>query len=349
MFGIKHHDPADRDFRVTKRTRDMIEKDPYEPLLPYLSVCVTFFYVPERLPYLAEVISNYIGLANRTDIFIVTNVADGDRLNGISEALPHLPDQFSLEFVTPSGIGHPLLLTWAHREIFQNVLKSNGVTHFLYSEDDLAFTRSNVLYWLRYRDPLRMHGFIPSFFRVELHQKRGWCSTDHAKRVRLYKLKKLVLDDGTHFICMPNPYQGMYFLDRELMEQFAVSKAMSPDFDVRRWGIREKAAQGLTFVNIPKGYTSRNLVPIDPHTKTIFQECWIHHLPNSYANNQTSFFGKLPMHGQSLFTTRVGYLRGRILRGLARPLHYFASARASASNDRKQVPNRLVKAKRFRI
>ncbi len=304
----------------------MIEKDAYEPLLPYLSVCITFFYRQERLPYLAEVISNYIGLAKRTDVFIVTNVAEADRLRGISEALPHLPDQFSIEFVTPSDIGHPQLLPWAHREIFQKVLKSNGVTHFLYSEDDLAFTRSNVLYWLHYRDPLKMHGFIPSFFRVDLHQQRGWCSSDQPKPVRLYKQKKLILDEGTHFICMPNPYQGMYFLDRELMEEFAASKAMHPDFDVRRWGIAEKAAQGLTFVNIPKGYTSRNLVPIDPRTKTVFQECWIHHLPNTYANNPTSLFGKLPVQGQGLFITRVGYLRGKILRGLARSLDYFRTA-----------------------
>jgi len=120
------NDPADRDLGVIKGALNMIENDPCEPLLPYLSVCITFFYRPERLPYLAEVISNYIRLANRTDIFIVTNAAEGDRLRGMSEALPHLPDQFSIEFVTPSGIGHPQLLTWGHREIFQRVCSQQG-------------------------------------------------------------------------------------------------------------------------------------------------------------------------------------------------------------------------------
>jgi hypothetical protein len=276
----------------------MIEKRTESPPLPHLAVCLTFFYVPKRLPYLAKVISNYIGLASKTDIFIVTNIADTDR---ISKALPHLPGQMSLKFVTPQGIGHPYLLTWTHREILRTLLHSSDISHFLYSEDDLAFTRSNVIYWLRYRDPLRTHGFIPSFFRVELNQERGWCSTDCVSPIYLCRQRKVTLDDGAQFICMPNPYQGMYFLDRELMEEYVVSLAMSPDFG--EWDIREKAAQGLTFVNVPKGYTSRNMVLIDAQMKTIAEECWIHHLPNSYASNNSTLSGKLPVKGNGVFVT----------------------------------------------
>lgn len=271
----------------------IIKKYSEEPLLPHLAVCVTFFYIPERLAYLATVISNYIGIARRTDIYIVTNIVD---TKPILEALPRLPEQMSIKIVTPSGIGHPYLLTWTHREIFQRVLTSSSVSHFMYSEDDLLFSRSNVMYWLRYRDPLQKHGFIPSFLRVELHQERGWVSLDCKAPVCLYRRPTLILEDGTQFICMPNPYQGMYFLDRQLMDEFTGSQAMSPDF-YGRWNIRERAAQGLTFVNIPKGYTSRNLVVVDPHTKTIPQESWIHHLPNNYANEQNTEYGKVPMQG----------------------------------------------------
>jgi hypothetical protein len=93
----------------------------------------------------------------------------------------------------------------------------------------------------------------------------------------------------------------MYFLDRELMEEFVLSPAMSPDFG--GWYIREKAAQGLTLVNVPKGYTSRNIVLIDAQTKTVAQESWIHHLPNSYVNNPATLHGKLPVEGNGLFVT----------------------------------------------
>lgn len=272
------------------------------PLLPYLSACVTFFYVPERISYLYEVVSHYIGLSNKSDIYIVTNTAEKDSLNLIVEALSPLRHKLHITFVIPSILGHPYLLTWVHREIFQRVLKSKDVTHFLYSEDDLKFTRSNVIYWLRYRPALRAHGLIPSFFRVERHPEKGWCSVDCLSPVRLYEQNKLTVEDGTQFFCMPNPYQGMYFLDRELMEEFASSPAMSPDFGP--WNIREKAAQGLTFVHVPHGYTSRNVVPIDPRTKTVSHECWIHHLPNNCSTSQTSRFGKLSVRAESLFAAR---------------------------------------------
>lgn len=277
----------------------MFEKSIEEPLLPHLAICVTFFYKPERLCYLSTIISSYIGIATRTDIYIVTNITDTQR---IAEALPHCHDQMSIKFVTPSGIGHPYLLTWAHREIFQKVFTSSAASHFLYTEDDLLFSRSNVMYWLRHRDSLQKHGLIPSFFRVEMHQKNGWVSTDCTSPHSLYCHPKLTLKDGTLFACMQNPYQGMYFLDRQLMEEFAASSAMSPDFG--KWPIREKAAQGLTFVNVPKGYTSRNLVLVNLYTKTIPQEAWIHHLPNNYANDQNTSFGKLSMQAHGLFAAR---------------------------------------------
>jgi len=286
----------------------IIEKIPEEPLLPHLAVCLTFFYRPERLASLATVISNYIDIARKTDIYIVTNITD---TKPISEVLPRLPDQMSIKFVTPSGIGHPYLLTWTHREIFKKVLTSSDVSHFIYSEDDLLFSRSNVMYWLRYRDPLQKHGFIPSFFRVELHPERGWVSLDCAPPLRLFRQPKLTLKDGKQFFCMPNPYQGMYFLDRQLMEEFAYSPAMSPDFG--EWKIREKAAQGLTFVNIPKGYTSRNLLLVDTHMKTIPQEAWIHHLSNNYVNNSNSEFGTLPMQGTGIFVSLFDYRLNKCL------------------------------------
>jgi hypothetical protein len=267
-----------------------------EPLLDHLVVCITFFYVPERLTYLTTIIANYIGIAGKTDIYIVTNIAD---VKPIIEVLPYLPEHMTVRFFTPSGIGHPYLLSWSHREIFQNVLAADEVTHFMYSEDDLLFTRSNVAYWLRYREPLQGHGHIPSFFRVESHRERGWVSADSRSPIRLSAQPKLVLNNGALFVCMPNPYQAMYFLDRPLMQEFAASQAISPDFG--KWLIREKAAQGLTYVNVPKGFTSRNLVLFDPKTQTVANECWVHHLPNTYANKQKTKFRSLPMQRGGLF------------------------------------------------
>jgi hypothetical protein len=146
---------------------------------------------------------------------------------------------------------------------------------------------------MRYRGVLQKYGLIPSFFRVEINDYKSWVSTDCVSPILFSEQPKLLLEEGTLFMNMPNPYQGLYFLDVPLMEEFINSPAMSPDFGI--WKIREKAAQGLTFLNIPEGYHSRNVVPIDLHQKSVSQQAWIHHLPNNYANNKNTPYGKILM------------------------------------------------------
>lgn len=278
----------------------MVGNHQLHPVLEHLAVCITFFYVPERLAYLSQIISNYAGIARKTDIYIVTNVLD---TNLVSSKLPNIPAELSINFFTPTGTGHPYFLTWSHREIFRKLLHDGDVSHFLYTEDDLLFDRSNVIYWLKYRDALRNHGLIPSFIRVELHQELGWVSSDCKKPINPNKQPKRTLADGTQFIGMKYPYQGMYFLDRDLMDEFYNSPAMSPDFG--KWNIREKAAQGLTFVNVPEGFTSRNVLLVDAKTMRIPQETWIHHLPNNYANDPNAKFGKLSMQYPGVFKSHL--------------------------------------------
>lgn len=291
----------------------MFEETTEEALLPHLAACVTFHFAAERLPYLSKTVSNYIGLARKTDVFVVTNISDTDR---IWDVLPHSRNDLSLHFVTPSGLGHPFLLAWTHREVFREVHACGAASHFLYSEDDLLFGRPNVEYWLRYREPLKRHGLIPSFFRVEQSRDLGWVSTDCITPCSPYSQPHVMLDDGTLFVCMRNPYQGMYFLDRELMDEFSASPAMSPDFG--RWDIRERAAQGLTFVNVPNGYSSRNAVPMNSGNWCVPREAWIHHMPNNYAEDPKVPFGKISVEKPGLFETRLQYYSRKPFRKAAR-------------------------------
>ena len=75
----------------------------------------------------------------------------------------------------------------------------------------------------------------------------------------------------------------MYLMDKELAIEFLFSDASSPDTGI--WGIREKAAQGLTYWNVPKGAHSRMLVGLDQRMR-IHSHAQIHHLPNNYATTQ---------------------------------------------------------------
>lgn len=96
-----------------------------------------------------------------------------------------------------------------------------------------------------------------------------------------------------------NPYQGMFFYDRELI----IEHFLSPSFYVSILGIytnlpngsgvAEKANYGLTFHDVPKGFSSRNILKYFRKSKLLDAESFIHHLPNNYANDPEQEFGKI--------------------------------------------------------
>jgi len=98
----------------------------------------------------------------------------------------------------------------------------------------------------------------------------------------------------TTFVNLRQPYQGMYLIDKELAIEFLFSDASSPDTGMPKWGIRERAAQGLTYWNVPRGAYSRMIVGLDQRMR-IHSDARIHHLPNNYANDPDTPFAKLPV------------------------------------------------------
>jgi hypothetical protein len=258
-----------------------------------LAICVTFHYVEQRLVYLRQIASHFASLADEVDVTIVTNTTDADETQ---RALETLPPQLAQRAIHASpGLGHPYLLPWSHFVVMRRKIEDPSFTHFLYVEDDLCVTQATVQYWLGARETLRRFGLIPSILRVERKPgETAWYSTDQMERVAIERSSRL---SGPHerigYLNLPNPYQGLYLLDRELMLEHLNGPSCSPDFG--RWHIREKAAQGLTFANIPYGFTSRNVVPFEVATKSVPDYCFVHHLPNNYAMDATSKFGKVPV------------------------------------------------------
>jgi hypothetical protein len=254
-----------------------------------LAVAVTFHFNPERLQYLLNSMASLHTLGRSVRAHIITNTHNSDEQEQIRRVLPsNLP----FEIIAPTYLGHPFLLTWCHFEIFRNQLKKNpAISHFMYLEDDICVKKSNIIYWVRGRELLRKLGFIPSFVRYEQNASSpDLFSTDITKMSYAWSIPAAKLTDYYWFLSFREPYQGMYFLDRELAELHFFGESSNPDFGP--WGIREKAAQGVTFSNIPKGYFSRNLVGYFPAQKRIDQDCLVHHLPNNYANDPSSRFGK---------------------------------------------------------
>lgn len=260
------------------------------PRIRKLAIAVTFHFAPDRLQWLERIAREFPLLADQVDLHIVCNRGDDEVRSLIGKALAGAPHTL----VVPTLLGHPFLLTWVHLAVFRTLFAQDpDITHFLYLEDDILIEPRNVAYWLRGRDALRPHGFIPSFIRYEINHADGLeYSSDVVERHIRSQLPTVPISPDYAYLSLRQPYQGMYLMDRELMEEHLNGPSSSPDFGP--WPIREKAAQGLTFTAVPKGFFARNLVGFDLTANALDRGCLIHHLPDNYANSPVTFpYGKV--------------------------------------------------------
>jgi len=199
------------------------------------------------------------------------------------------------KILSPTYLGHPFLLTWSHLSIFREVFESDtSASHFLYLEDDICISKDNINYWLKSREDLREKKLVPSFLRFEIAElSTQKFVTDITRVTSIRKLPKHWVNKDYIFLNFPEPYQGLYMMDRELMDEFLRSKAAIPEYS--KWGIREKAAAGLTFVNVPRGFKSRNCVAYSIKEKSIISDSLVHHISNSYVNDPKTKHGKLKL------------------------------------------------------
>ena len=262
-----------------------------------LLVCITFHYSEARIQILKETCSRLGELAEAVVVVILTNEE-----SNIPSLLRDLEaSSYQLKILAPKLLGHPYLLTWCHQRIFRDRLKEDSTTsHFMYIEDDIVIIPENIEYWLEGREALRAIGLIPSFLRYErsAHNSEMF-ATDLTRKVNpLIAPKAYVNGKDYAYINLPQPYQGMYLLDRELIEEHLSSSSSCPDFG--SWPIREKATQGITFLNVPRPFSSRNVIGYSISNKTIDRRSLIHHAANNYVDDPLSQLGKVPIN--SLFS-----------------------------------------------
>lgn len=258
-------------------------------LIENLLVGLTFHFNYERIKYLEKVTTFLDDLAVQVRLIIVTNTKIISELQIIRDATRNK----NFQIFTAHDLEHPHLLTWQHMDLFRGeFVKEPSITHFMYLEDDIQIKQKNISYWLKAREELRDFGFVPSFVRYEIMDNNlELRSTDILKPMIYGKIPKLVLTSSYSYLNLKQPYQGMYLLDREL----AIEHLFQNQLKGRSgsWGVRETAASALTFINVPSGFTSRNLVGFYSDEFEVDSGALIHHLPNNYANNPNSGFGKI--------------------------------------------------------
>ena len=196
---------------------------------------------------------------------------------------------------------HGYYLTWGHVPVLRRATRTGRYTHFLYLEDDTHFTPGHLRYWCTYRAPLAEHSLIPGFVRVE-RDGGDLYLVDESAPIPSTRPRMAVEcpDQGTvNFIAMPNAYQGMYVLDAPLaIEHFRFSAARSPlSSRTVRWGVRERAAIGPIFDDVPSGLWSCNVVPVheDAAGMHLDPACLIEHLGAVYVNQKHLAFGTIPV------------------------------------------------------
>jgi hypothetical protein len=194
---------------------------------------------------------------------------------------------------------HGFYLTWAHVPLLRAAAESGRFSHLMYLEDDMRFTDDHLSYWVRYRTPLAELGLLPGFVRFECRDGERYLvdaqqPLDPAARRRVAN----VGGEATQVVNLANPYQAMYILDRELCEShFRFSRGRSPLRScVSEWAVRERAASGPIFDDVPTGFVSRNVVPVrvDNGHQVLDSRCLVEHMAPNYSSASVSgWFGAL--------------------------------------------------------
>ncbi len=236
-------------------------------------------------------------------------MVDPAEIEEILAVAPPITSKFKVEVVNRGyqDLPSPWLLSWAHKVLMHEKFQDQTYTHFMNIEDDLLVTACNINYWLSARDFLRPYNIFPSFFRVEWSEKnQDWVSVDAVEgdRFAVKDCPRIAARDGYGYINLPRVYQGMFLYDRELMQEYIDSKKFVIEEAFPNWrhaiqfkssplGLGEASHAGISEVNVPRGLISRNFLPFFEKYNMIDPACFVHHLPNKFANTTYSGHGKV--------------------------------------------------------
>jgi len=224
----------------------------------------------------------------RMDVIVFTNTADPNAVESIQALVAStFGEQKSLGIVSVVDLEHPFDLTWAHKPHLAQCFRDfqRDYTHFIYMEDDLRFTYANFQYFVRSEQALKPHGLIPSFVRFEYNYSRAAiCLSDHMNPQGMAGKKRVDID-GVSFMNSDYPYIAMFVMTRSHVEEHLANPSSDKDGSAgsHGWWIAERAAMGITWDNVPSGYTSRYVIGFKEGLPV--PQAYIHHLPNNYTND----------------------------------------------------------------
>jgi hypothetical protein len=301
---------------------------------------VSHWQAAGREGYLVDTIKALLCQAERTSVVVVTNEPDvvGEVLeaaladvvpvhrfpnfDGAAAALVDGDPGVLVARWPGTGREHSFRLTWGHKALFRELVREQraferGLDHLVYIEDDLALAPDALAYWTDYRPLLAPLGLIPGFTRVEGPDDDARLTSPY-RAVPLSELPQFVLpsaggrEPDLTFVNLLQPYQGFYVLDAPL----ALAHFGRSSFRAERrsalstslgggWGLRERAAAGAMFDDLPRGVRSRNVIPLraaDDGYLVPLDVCLVRHLPSNYYADASTKKATVPVHAAFLPT-----------------------------------------------
>lgn len=272
-----------------------------------LLIAISFHFVNGRLVYLEKVLQTLATFPVRSrDIVVFTNTANLAEQGLIRDLFRKagLVDGRDARIEAEFALPHPFELTWAHKRLITRPFLTPGnlYSHFVYLEDDEELTFENFGYFVAARDILRpFDNLVPGFLRTEWSDDRG-CSVTTDNTAPIMLAPRPFISHGDHaFVVADNPYCGGFILDQGLAREYVRSRSFSLKrsraiaVEMSFYGVRERAAMGLTFENPPAPFVYRIAVPIAFSSRLAPQCALLAHLPNSYANSPAHLHGKIAM------------------------------------------------------
>ena len=183
-------------------------------------------------------------------------------------------------------------LTWLCRKLMFK--QKNNFDIFIYSEDDIIFSKKNLNYWLKYKDICVQNMFNLGFLRVEKSLKnKKFYSTDQIKKIKFYLKIRNIL-----FAKLESGYCAFWIYDKQEFSNFIKSKYWNFKFNLESISgsqlTREMSAIGWHGPNM--GKYSASIIPIvngKLNSYSFIKHISNNYVQNSYSKNPKSFFGSI--------------------------------------------------------
>lgn len=210
----------------------------------------------------------------------------------------------NLPIEVSENLDNPFYLTWEHKKYLNSFLESD-YDLFSYLEGNILVEKKIFDYWFEYRQLFKKNNlnFIPATHRVRIGDHDNeiysldvihkpiktrivneidneYYTNDLWEHGRALKERPIFIIDGKKFISIGEPYQGMFIMDKEMVEEHLNSVYSKSNVNmIPKMGVRESANLGNIFVNIPKNLEHRSVLPIDMKE---FERTWMIHFGTNY-------------------------------------------------------------------